>query len=1503
MNLIRIYKIFRATIVTVLVLVILVPVSLYVAVSLPFVQSKIRDYAEQELEKALGVPVKIGKVEIIPPSQVIVTDATLFTAKGDTIASIGRLAGGVNLLHLVMDHKVVVGYTALSRMDAHIWRDSVGGDLNIQPIIEALSTKDENKPKSAIDLTFNTVIIRRSKLTYNILDQPRADDSRFDPNHIAVSDFRADINIPVIRNDEFRANVRGMVLREKSGLAVDNLSGKVDVDKEGIKVGNLELRLPNTLLRFGDIQLSWVGEGRDLRRSLLEGNIALKISDSYVTPSDLRAFVPSLSRFNESLPLEVDVRGDMTQLMLNSFSLGSIGQQVLINLRGEAWNVLTPDSLKANLSTLKVAVDAHDLTYLISGFKMLSEPVVDKINQLGQVKVEGLISGRRNHATADISATTAVGSVSLTGNWAMTDSVSHKFNIAAHSDGVNIGEILGRDDLTNVAFDIEADGELSPKHRQGVIRAGVQQLGYRGYDYTGLHLDGSINNDDVDVTFISDDPNLDLTIEAQANISKQNRSIDISAGIANFNPDALKLWNKYPGQSLECEIKANISGNSLDDIVGDVAVTDIRFGDENDILLQLDGIYIEAYNDSQPQRMILSSDLVDAEITGSYHYQSLGPQVLEIIGHTIPALHSEQAHQTLGRYSESPANDFVYSLTLKETNKLDKLVKLPVQILAPVNVFGSIDGGDTQLTLNVDAPYLRQGNKLIEGTAVNAVVDGINHTTSFIFDTQIPTAKGGMPLNIELAGRNDTIDSQIRWLIERDKQYDGDVKFSTVIGRDQANKVLATVNILPSTMTFNDSSWTVHPAVITYRPKSVDVDGFEVERSGQFVKIHGSATDNYDDILNIDLLNVNLDYIFESLGLDNVMLGGDATGKISGSGIFTPAPVLQTDNLHVDNISFNRTVLGNADIRSAWNNARKSVALNAIVQQPNDCKSRIAGDIFVTRDSLDIRFEADKIDVGFLQPYMAAFSSEVTGHASGWARLWGNFKYIDLEGDIFADNVMLNIDFTNTQYWATDTVHIRPHNIQLDDITLRDKYGHTAKLNGFIQHTYFKEPVFDFQITDAVNLLAYDVTERINPDWYGHVFGTGTARVSGHPGVVDIRASMKSGPESTFTFVLSDRLDASEYTFITFRDRAVLNAQEVIEVDTIPEAVKRFKESINKSSESVPTAYNLSFDMEINPDLKMILVMDPEGGDRVVAYGSGNLYMGYDSKTEDLVMRGIYTLERGSYNFTLQDIILRDFTINPDSKIIFKGDPYAAQLDLQAVYATNANLSDLDESFLQDKEIKGTRVPVHALLNVTGDMRSPDLHFDLEFPTLTSDVYRKVRSIVSTEEMMNRQIIYLLALNRFYTPDYMANATRGSELVSVASSTLSSQLGSILGQLSDNWTISPNVRSATGDFSDVEFDLALSSQLLNNRLIFNGNLGYRDKTLNTNQFIGDFDIEYLLNRSGNVRLKAYNRYNDKNFYVKTATTTQGVGIIYRRDFDDALSFLHRLLRKKKKPQP
>ncbi|MDE6086138.1 MAG: translocation/assembly module TamB, partial [Muribaculaceae bacterium] len=872
---------------------------------------------------------------------------------------------------------------------------------------------------------------------------------------------------------------------------------------------------------------------------------------------------------------------------------------------------------------------------------------------------------------------------------------------------------------------------------------------------------------------------------------------------------------------------------------------------------------------------------------------------------SIPSLKKED--QTSARYSrvttEEVSNDFTCQFTINETEKWADALHLPVSILGSGQIVGAVNGDTGNLSLMVDLPYLRQGNKLIEKTQLQATVESRDSTSSLSFTTNFPTQHGPLALNFSSRALNDRIYSNLKWNIDRAARYDGHLSATTKLER-YSHDLFTTINIHPGALTFNDSTWTVNNASVTISPDLITIKGLDAHRSGQFVKIDGRISPDPQDVVTVDLLGVNLDYIFESLGIDKVMLGGDATGCFYASNLMSKEPHLLTDCLSVRDISYNKVILGDAVIKSHWDPENRAITLDALVEQANGLNTNIDGAIFPLNDSLDITFDAHDVNVGFMYPYMSAFAAEVSGRASGKARLWGNFKYIDMEGDIITDNVGIKIAFTNTTYTTSDTIRLRLGEITLKNLEIKDMYGNRGVLDGKVWHKYFKEPVFDFTVKDVHNMLVYDESSRNNPDWYGKIFADGSAHVDGKPGVVNIGVNMSTAPGSDFTFVLNDMEEASDYSFITFRDRDALELGENEHfIDTIPSTVRRLKELLSHREEETSSAYNIDLVMDINPNARIDLVMDPVGGDRIRSWGNGNLRMTYGSSDNELHMYGSYTLDKGNYNFTLQDIIIKNFTIKSGSSISFTGDPFAAMLDIKAIYALNANLSDLDESFLQDKDLNRTNVPVHAVLQVTGPLNQPDIGFDLEFPTLTQDTYRKVRSIVSTDDMMNRQIIYLLALNRFYTPDYMSSTNRGNELMSVASSTISSQLGNILGSLSDKWNIAPNFRSEREDFSDVEVDVALSSSLLNNRLLFNGNFGYRDKSLNSTQFVGDFDIEYLLNRSGSLRLKAYNRYNDQNYYVRTADTTQGVGVSFRRNFDtfsDLLKSFHR--RKKERKQ-
>ncbi len=1501
------YRLFRTILVTALILIAVLPSVLYVALSLSGVQRRVADQLEIELSRLLDARVTIGDFGVMPFNRVILRDVSVETAPGDTALTVSRLGAGVSLWNAITTDSWRVDYVQLIGLDARLRRDSVGAPLNIQPIINALQPKEKNKPPTSFDLKVSTVIIRSSSVSYDVENMPVVD--RFDPNHIAVSNFRADVNLPKLANDDFSINLRRLAFEERCGFTVRQLAGAFHISAKELSVNGLDIELPASRLTFEDISLPLNGLN-SIPSSLRQHSVLLSLLDgSHIWLPDLKAFVPQLEKAElmATFPhFEVAGTLDEADAQINL----ELENLLSLDFSGKGVD-LESDDRALSINQLNLLLSGPQLASLSREIGVATPKLQEVMRSLGQLSMSVRGDATMSSFGGDISLKAAPGAMSVSGSGSIGNSRNYDFHGNVVTDGyIDLTAFLPAVSPLGFEGAAEAFYSVAGKERHGNANINVAQLMVKGNMLSDIAAEVTIDNDIIGGKLAVDDRNLALAADGSYSLDKNNPAITLVANINRFNPDRFGLLDKYPGATLSADIDVDMAGPHMRCLEGYANINNLSFKpvDGEALTMGLLGLNSQSLGDGS-MRIGLINDWIDGAMLGEFDFPYLGRAVVDIVSEAFPALLPENSRQELQEAQAKSANSrnglmatnaFNFDFTVKETERLAEFFKLPLSVIYPVSIKGEINQATHDLSLNLSAPYLRQGSKLIENTNLQAYVDGPQGRSRLEFETTAPTKGGPMKLGLTAAGESNLLHTDLAWKIDRAKAYEGNLHLSSLFSRDEEG-VTSEVKILESALTFNDSTWRVAPATILVKGKDVDIAGIHASHGQQFVKINGKVSTDPTALLTLDLSHFSLDYLFESLGIDAAMLGGDASGTFYASDLYSGSPRLESPGLKVKDISYNKTVLGDAVVRANFDTKDLAVMLDADIDNQGR-QSMVNGGIYVTRDSLDLTFTVDREPVGFLQPYMSAFASDISGYASGWARVYGNFKYIDLEGDVKADSVSMRINFTNTTYWATDSIHIRPGYINLNGITVEDYRGNKANLNGWVRHKYFKEPRFEFSITGANNLLCYNETSKENPRWYGRVFGNGSAFVKGEPGRVDINIDMNTAPGSTFTFVLSDQAEADEYSFLTFRDKNKLSAQltdSLNQRDTSMDLVNRLRELAAKHEDSSSSDYNITIQMGVTPDAEIILVMDPVGGDRIRAYGAGHLRMDYYSANNDLKMFGTYTLDRGDYNFTLQDIIIKDFSIKSGSEIVFNGDPYAAQLNIKAAYSLNANLSDLDESFLNDSELNRTNVPVNAIMYVSNDIRQPEIGFDLEFPTLTSDIYRKVKSIISTDEMMNRQILYLLALNRFYTPDYMAGATRGNELVSVASSTLSSQLGNILGQISDNWNIAPAFRSSRGDFSDVEVDVALSSRLLNNRLLFNGNFGYRDKSLNTNQFVGDFELEYLLNRSGNIRLKAYNRYNDQNYYLRQALTTQGVGIILRKDFDSLTSFLRPLLRRKK----
>lgn len=309
------------------------------------------------------------------------------------------------------------------------------------------------------------------------------------------------------------------------------------------------------------------------------------------------------------------------------------------------------------------------------------------------------------------------------------------------------------------------------------------------------------------------------------------------------------------------------------------------------------------------------------------------------------------------------------------------------------------------------------------------------------------------------------------------------------------------------------------------------------------------------------------------------------------------------------------------------------------------------------------------------------------------------------------------------------------------------------------------------------------------------------------------------------------------------------------------------------------------------PDFTLRVLMDESNGDHMDFHGDGVIRATYYNKGA-FQMFGNYNVEFGNYTMTIQNLVKKNFTFLPGSSITFGGNPFDARLNVKAQYTVNGvSLSDLQ----MGRSFTSGNIRVNCLMNILGTPLKPNVTFGIDLPTLSSDAQQMVRSVMDSEEDMNQQVLYLLAVGRFYNPgnnnaEIESNASQSRTslaMQSVLSGTLSQQLSNVLSSVihNTNWNIGANISTGDEGFSDAEYEGLLSGRMLNNRLFFQGQFGYRDKvTTNNSSFIGDFDLRYLLTPNGNAAIRVYNQTNDR-YFTRNSLTTQGIGFILKKDFN------------------
>ena len=1464
---------------------------LYVVISYPGVQDKVRSKAEDMLHKQLNVDIAIDRIELSPFDRIELYGVTLPDLDGDTLLYAKKIGAGIKYLDLILHDKIHLSNIQLFGLDVNITRATPTSDTNLQFLIDAFASKEEEE-QEPINLGINSALIRKCKASYNVLSEPHLEEGLFDANHIELKDLSTTLSIKALKKDSVDIYIKRFAAKEQSGLEVKQLTMRVKGNPDSVSVNKFSIKLPNSQLTSKTIK-AHASSASTLDEWFANAHYTFDIEPSHITLSDIAPIVPQLQQFHSPITLQCRANGYLNDIHLDKLSASLDNNAITFNTSMTLKELLSEHPIAIQCNQLSVKSEPHGAALLGKNMGVNDKHINSLLQDIGATTFNGEINGTLPNININVALESGIGKVhsklALNG-----DSTMNNIRCVGtvQCDSTNMGSIAGAESkLGLVTLNTQFNAEVrNGKLRKAGIDGVISQLEYNQYSYNDIKIDANMLHNKYSGYIRLNDPNGNIDINGALQLSGKNAHADVEITCDHVNLAAFNLVPKAEDNLLTFAIDADYTGNNIDNANGHIHIKDLHYGNESESF-HIDHININAINNDETQEITIDSEYVQGRLSGDYSVSTLATSMSSMLSRFMPSLSPLVAPKGKSRKAQHP-NDINLSLTLHPYLKMSKLLQLPFTLTSTTHINGRISDTMEEALLTLKAPSMWIGLTHIEDADLEILQQGnqlrmLGKTD--ILDAQLHPTRW----NLNSLIKNDSIDFHIDWDAHTQPAYYGSVKLNSQLSRDRDNNLNVALQIQPTQFAINDSVWKIEQSTIDIKDKEITVNGLTVGRPLQHVKIDGRISTNEQDTIHIDLQEVNLDYIFNTLNIDFVTFGGDATGRVDVANLFSSSPHIATRNLDIKQFSYNDTEFGDLSLYSSFDLNTMGILLKGIITNKYNQESYVDGVIYPTRDSLSIAFDVEHVPLNFIRPFLGTILLDINGEASGEVVLEGTFEKIYIYGDAYAHYFEFGVPFINTRYHASDSVHFKKDEIYFNKIKAYDEYGQSVTARGSIKHSYFTQLQYNIDLFDANNVLVFDVPRTTGAMYYGKIFGTGNVNIHGNDYDTFINVNMVPNRNSKFTFALTNTTSAIDYQFLTFSNKeAEKIASQNVHISEIDSFV--IQNNLLKERKIIaPTIVNvlhLTITADITPESEITILMNEMTGDKMRGHGSGELRLDFNTADNEILMYGTVAIDNGAYDFSIENLITRKFQIQPGGTVSFKGNPLDALLDITASYSLQANLADLDVSFTTDSELTRTIVPVNTILNISGNLMSPDIGFDIKLPSLSIDMESKMRSLISSDEMMTRQVIYLLVLNRFFASEFSTSGSSYNEFGAMATSTLFSSLSGLMGQFSEYLNIMPNVRSDRGDFSDVEVDLFLSSQLLNNRLIINGNLGYRDSQYSSTNFIGDFDIEYLLTENGNLRLKAYNHFNDRNYTMRTALTTQGIGVMYKHDFNTWSNF-------------
>lgn len=1477
----KVTKILLRTLSAIILLLIIFPLLLALLLATPTVQNIAIDKAATLAGDYLGTKVSVGRITVGLLNRVAVRDFYVEDWDGDTLLYVKRADAYLASLASLAKKNLVINYGKIQG-GKFVVRETDRGTFAVKEITDQLVNRER---KSGFRLDVRSV--DGSDIDFSLIrkDDPRDVGIDFANMHLLGIDTHID-NLSV-DDGAVAGDIRRISFVERSGFALDDMNGYFLVDDGQIEVKEAYLKTVLSEINLDYLLLdgkNWL-EYRDFINKV---PIICTVSDSRVSSDDVGYFAPTMWGWqttvrNASISMNGPVANFSGKVLHATLEDGGV-------LKGSARvrGLIDVERTHFDINVDKLRASTEEITYLLNTIAHLTigEKAAQYVERVKSVDASGRFRGTIRKFTAELSSSlSSGGDVQMSCSMLNPANGRKMVNATVAGKSVDLSQLLANEIIGDATFVAETVAELGDGAPVKLIGgADIDSIFLNGYNYKSLAFRTEIENNYIEALFDTNDEALRLKANAGLNFSDKSLPVyDAKVLIEHADLNAMNINRRDSISVLSADVELNANGTSFDDLNGKLQIANAAYqtvgrGCETDL------VELSMKSNEDARTLELSSEFADAVFESRTAYKNVVYYLKNLLAQYTPMFYDAETRQNINEHIVQIGDErAALSVTTKYIDPLLNCITDDIEMSEGSKVEMIIKPLDRYFELRASSEYTQYRNYLVTNININAGNVGDSLSMSMAADDMYAGLFhfSGVEVN---GGAKDNVVDLSAIFADSVRDIRGDLSATARVSRKGARRNLA-IKFNPTHIYSGEDSWNITTDGIDIDSERVDIRRFAVRSDDQELFVNGIASRNDRDSVYMNLKNFSLAPLTQLTSILGYKINGKTNGYATVHSALNDTRV--DARIEMDSVNISGVDVPNVLLTSQWDFGRSQASLDISTRADN--KRVIEGYFAPSQMRYYARMRTEGVKMNLLDPLLESVIRDTEGSASVDLTISGQQRNAELRGEIKVDSLATTVDYTHCRYTVPSaTIKVENNRLIAGETPVFDRNGQRGDMTLDVSLQHLSNIKYDVGLR-VYNMEVLNTTERDNPMFYGSIFATGSGTIKGDKAGVMMDFDAHSNDNSKFYMPLTDDGSVANADFLTFATK---------ERDTTSYLVRKklLFENRQKLRTSGGNEMDIKMALDVRPNTEVQLVIDPTVGDIIKGTGEGKLDLHINPQANIFTLNGTYTIEKGSYLFTLQNVINKWFDIESGSKIQWTGEPLDAILDIDAVYRLKASLQPLLEGSITESNRSTRAVPVECFIHLTDRLTQPTVTFDIEVPSADLEVQNIIASALATPESKSQQFLYLIIANSFISEstNSMSSSIGASATAATGFEMLSNQFSNWLS--SDDYKIVLRYRPRTEQMSD-EVDFGFSKGLIDNRLLIEVEGNYivdRTQMVNsTSNFTGEAYLTWLIDRAGTLRLKGFTHTIDR-FDENQGLQETGVGIYFKEDFNDAKHLRRRL---------